>query len=108
MQLLHIVDYLLKSGGNGKTAPVGNLSEKHIKVGYSVLHAVFKIAVAHGQLIEIAQHGKVYAVCVIHTLASAYFYRERGKYRFPRAIALLYILSPNIARNLYIMLKNYR
>ena len=66
MQVLHILDDLLQTCGNGESAPVRTLAEEHIKIGDAVLIAVCEIALAHGQLIEIAQHGQIQLVVYNH------------------------------------------
>lgn len=59
MQILNIFDYLLKPRGDGKTAVVGILAVKNIKIGYLSVHAVIEISVAHRELVVVAQHGEV-------------------------------------------------
>ena len=59
MQVLKIVDQLIQSRADGKAALVRNVPKKHIKIRDAVLIARLKIAVAHGQLIKIAEHGHV-------------------------------------------------
>ena len=59
MQILNIFDYLLKPRSYGKTAFVGILAVKNIKIGYLFVHAVIEISVAHRELIVVAQHGEV-------------------------------------------------
>ena len=59
MQVLDILDGLLQTRRDGKAAFIGHLPEEQIKVCDLVLHAAFEVAVRHGQLIEIAEHGQV-------------------------------------------------
>ena len=62
MKLFYIFDYLVKSCRNRKSAVVGYVSEKYIKIGCALIEAVFKIAVRHSKLIEIAQHCEIILV----------------------------------------------
>ena len=59
MQILDIGDHLLQPGGDGKTAPVRDLSEENVKIGDLVRFAQHVIAVGHRQLVKIAEHGVV-------------------------------------------------
>ena len=45
MQVFDVAYHLLKSGGNGKAAVVGNLAKKHVKIYIALVKAVFKISV---------------------------------------------------------------
>ena len=56
----------LAAGGNGKTAPIRALAVEHIKITHSVLHLAHIVAVAHGQLVEIAEHGQIQFAVGIH------------------------------------------
>ena len=68
VQLLDIVDYLLQPRGDGVPAAVGDIAVENVKVADAVLHAVGKVAVAHSQLVEIAEHGQIDAVSAFHIL----------------------------------------
>ena len=57
MQLLNVIYDLFQTGGNGEATPVRTLPEEYIKVADSVLVAIFKIAISHGQFIEVTEHG---------------------------------------------------
>ena len=59
MQLLDVLHNLLQARRNGIAAPIGNRPEEHVKVGDFILKALLKIAVSHGQLIKVAEHGQV-------------------------------------------------
>ena len=59
MQVPDILDDLLQTRRNGKAAAVGTLAEEHIEIADAVLVAPLKVAVAHGQLIEVAEHGEI-------------------------------------------------
>ena len=54
VQLLHVVHDLLQPCRDGVAARVGHVAEKHVEIADAILHAVGKVAVAHGQFIEIA------------------------------------------------------
>ena len=53
-QVLYVLNDLLKSCGNGKSATVRHLSEEQIEVRYFVALIELKISVGHSQLIEVA------------------------------------------------------
>ena len=67
VQVLHIVHDLLQPRCDGVAAIVGHAAEKHVKITDAILHVVGKVAVAHGQFIEIAQHGQIDSVCAFHS-----------------------------------------
>ena len=67
MQILDVVNDLLQTGSNGKAAAIGAAPEEQVKIGNAVPVAVRKIALAHGQLIEIAEHGKVQFIVDNHS-----------------------------------------
>ena len=58
-EISEIIHKLLNAGHNHITAAVGHGAEKHIKICNGILKSVFEVAVRHGQLIEIAEHGQV-------------------------------------------------
>ena len=66
VQLLHIVDDLFKSGRNGKAAVVRHGTIEYIEIGDLILSSADEIAVAHCQLIKIAQHCEIYTVGTLH------------------------------------------
>ena len=66
MKVFDIVDQLIQTRADGKAALVGHVPEKDVKVGDAVLVTSLEIAVAHGQLIEIAEHGHVQLLFCIH------------------------------------------
>ena len=45
---------LLQPGHNGVAAAVGDAAVEYIEIGYTAVHTLGKIAVAHGELVEIA------------------------------------------------------
>ena len=59
MQVLHIVDDLIQPGADGEAAAVRHLAEKHVEIRDPIALSAPEIAVAHGQLIKIAEHGQV-------------------------------------------------
>ena len=65
-QFLDIVDDLLQAGGNGKSAAVGTLAVKHIEISDLIPVIFLEIAVGHGQLIEVTQHGQIDLVIYFH------------------------------------------
>ena len=50
----NIINYLLKSRGDGVSAPVGNLSEKDVEIRDFVSLSKLKIAVRHSKLVIVA------------------------------------------------------
>ena len=59
MEILNILDDLLQTRGNGVAAAIGALAEEYIKIADAVLIALRKVAVAHGQFIEVTEHRQV-------------------------------------------------
>ena len=59
VQLLNVLHHLLQACRNGKAAAIWNIPEENVKIGDLLAKALFEIAVAHGQLIKIAEHGKI-------------------------------------------------
>ena len=67
VEVLDVLNDLLQARGNGVAALVGDTAEEEVKVGDAILIAGLKISVAHGQLIEIAQHGHVQFLVCVHS-----------------------------------------
>ena len=59
MQILDVAHQLLQARADRKAAVVRHVAEEYVKIGDPVLKAGLEIAVAHGQLIEITEHGQV-------------------------------------------------
>src|SRR5699024_373255 len=59
VQIPNVGDHLLQACGNGKAAAVGHAAEKDVKVTDLVGDAGLEIAVAHGQLVKVGEHGVV-------------------------------------------------
>ena len=68
VEVLDVVNDLLQTGGDGIAALVGHAAEIQVKVGDAVLVSGLEIAIAHGELIEVAQHGHVQGLSCIHVL----------------------------------------
>ena len=66
VEVLDVIDQLLQACGNGKAAAVGHIAEENIEIGNSILVTSLKITVAHGQLIEIAEHGHIQLLFSFH------------------------------------------
>ena len=66
VQVVDIVDHLLQARRDGKAALIRAAAEKDVKIGDGIGHAVDKIAVAHGQLIKIAEHGQIRRCFLFH------------------------------------------
>ena len=66
MQVPYIVYGLFEPCGDGEAAAVRHGAVKEVEVGYLVLEPRFKVAVAHGELVKIAEHGIVEAAVFLH------------------------------------------
>ncbi len=58
---------LFQPRGDGEAAPVGHAAEKHVEVSDAVLHPLAEIAVGHGHLIKVKQHGQVQLLLAFHS-----------------------------------------
>ena len=65
VQILDVLDYLLKSRNYRVAAVVGIVAIENVKVNYLVLHSVCEISVAHSKLVIIAKHRKI-SLNVLH------------------------------------------
>ena len=54
MQIVNVVDYLIKPGADCKAAVIRHTAEEYVEIGDAVGKAVFEIAAAHGKLVKIA------------------------------------------------------
>ena len=72
MQILDILDNLLQTCRDGEAAAVGTAAEKQVKIGNPVAVAGGKIALTHGQLIEIAEHGQIQFVVDHHRYITSF------------------------------------
>ena len=70
VQVLDVVDQLLQTCRDGEAAAIGHLAEKHVEIGDALLAAGLKVAVAHGQLIEVTEHGHVQLFLSFHSYTS--------------------------------------
>src|SRR5699024_11053903 len=59
MEVFHVVDHLLQTGGDGKTVSVGIGAEERVEDHGLVGIFSMKIALHHGKLIQIRQQGEV-------------------------------------------------
>ena len=59
VKIVDIIDQLFQTCHNGKAAVVRNFAEEHIEIGDLVLHGRVEIAVCHGQLVKVTEHGHV-------------------------------------------------
>ena len=66
MQVFNIGNDPVQARTDGVAAVIRDLPEKDVKVGNPVLKARLKIAVAHGQLIKVAEHGHIELIRHIH------------------------------------------
>ena len=66
VQVFDVVDELLQPRGDGEATAVRHLPEEDVKVDDTVLVAGLKIPVAHGQFVEIAEHGHVQLFLCFH------------------------------------------
>ena len=72
MEVLNIVDQLAQTRADGEAALVRHVPEKHIKIGDMVLITRLEVAIAHGQLIKIAEHGHIQFLFRIHCHTSVH------------------------------------
>ena len=73
VQVFNIVDQLVQPRAHGEAALIGYVPEKHVEIGDAVLIARLEVAVAHGQLIKIAEHGQIQFLLGIHSTPRFYF-----------------------------------
>ena len=66
VEVLDVLHHLLQTGGNGVAALVGNGTEVQVEVGDAVPVTALEISIAHGELVEVTQHGHVQALTSIH------------------------------------------
>lgn len=66
MKVLNVFDDLLQTGGDGKAAIVRHVAVKHVEIADLILHPADKVAVAHRQFIEIAEHRHVQSFVDFH------------------------------------------
>ncbi len=59
VQVQNVVDQLVQARADGKAPLVRHVPEEHVEIGHPVLKARLEIAVAHGQLVEVTEHGHV-------------------------------------------------
>ena len=62
---------LLQPRGNGEAAAVRHLPEEEVEVGDAVLISVAEVAVAHRQLVKIAEHRKILGIANVHGKVSS-------------------------------------
>ena len=67
VQVLDVLRQLFQPRGDGEAAPVGHAAEKHVEVSDAVLHPLAEIAVGHGHLIKVKQHGQVQLLLAFHS-----------------------------------------
>ena len=70
VQVLDVVDKLLQSGRDGKASAVRHLAEKYVEIGDAIPVARLEVAVAHGQLVKVAEHGHVQLFLSSHSYTS--------------------------------------
>ena len=59
VERLDIFHHLCQSGCDGEAGLVRNRAVEYVEIAHPVLQARLKIAVAHSQLVKIAQHGQI-------------------------------------------------
>ena len=89
LKIFQIIDQLLHAGHDGVAAAVGNTAEEHIKIGDLISDSRFKIAAAHGQLVEIGEHGQIVAAEIV-------FLHEKAPFTEHRMAALRIVKSPTV------------
>ena len=58
-QVFYVVDELLQPGHDGVLRDVPRVAIEHIEHGAVVAHAALLVAIHHGELVKIRQHGKI-------------------------------------------------
>ena len=66
VQILDVLYQLLQPRRNGEAALVGHPAEENVEVGDALLHPLAEVAVGHGHLIEVEQHGQVQSLLALH------------------------------------------
>ena len=61
-QILNIVDDLLQACGDSKAAAVRYVPEEDVEVADLLVHSGLEVAVAHGELVKVAEKGIVVGV----------------------------------------------
>ena len=84
VQVLNVLDDLLQTGSDGKAAAIGTTAEEQIEIGNPVLIAGGKIALGHGQLVKITEHGQIEFIVDNHC--------SSPRYRF---VSIILLLSKN-------------
>ena len=74
MKVLNILNDLFQAGCDCKTTTIRTTAEEQIKIGDPVLVAGLKIALAHGQFVEIAQHGQIQFIVDYHLVFHLFFF----------------------------------
>ena len=59
VQIVDVLNHLLKACGNGIAAVIGVGAIKHVKVRDGVAHTLFKVAVCHRHFIIVKQHREI-------------------------------------------------
>ena len=75
---------MIQTGGDSEATLVRNIAEKHIEIDNAVLITCLQIAVGHGELIKVTQHGQIQFLsshfCTpkisAHSACSIYDYRS--------------------------------
>ena len=59
LQILHISNQLFHTCHDGKSAVVRNPSEKHVEYRFVIPDVRLKVAVCHGDFVEVGEHGQI-------------------------------------------------
>ena len=59
VQVFKIVDQLFNACHDGITAAIRHATEKHVKICAAIRDPFFKIAMCHGKLVKVGQHGQI-------------------------------------------------
>ena len=66
MQILDVVDQLVKACRDGIASAIGYGTEVNIEIGNAILKSGFQVTVAHRQLVKVAEHGHVQLLVGLH------------------------------------------
>ena len=83
VEIPDILHQLLQAGGNGEAAPIGHPAEEHVKIGDALPHPLTEIAVGHGHLVEVKQHGQVQSLLMFHKQRSSVSFVMSGHRKAP-------------------------
>ena len=67
VQIFNVVDQLVETRCDGVAAAVGNGAEINVEIGNAILEPSLQVAIAHGQLVKVAEHGHIELLIRLHS-----------------------------------------